>query len=258
MANTVGELVRNMQDAHKQGVSELLNNLNRGFAPTITNLFQSDNRHVTLQDHRQVHMHDQRQIHNPGSASTDPNPPMAIEQPATSALSAEDAEEVVPSKLKVSRKKVPKSEAGLAQARLVGHLIDGFREVRAAHRAQQQNDRRLAIEDQAAAAAAPRGRAPSRAQSSSRDDKTPEYTTKGGQLVMTDASKRGRSRDPGESRDRDATPEYPVEGTVLLSDFNKKARTTPQDIMRNHFKKNYKHLRPKRKPTLPTTRRPPR
>ena len=126
----------------------------------------------------------------------------------------------------MSRKKVPKSEAGLAQARLVGHLIDGFREVRAAHRAQQQNDRRLAIEDQAAAAAAPRGRAPSRAQSSSRDDKTPEYTTKGGQLVapppMTDASKRGRSRDPGESRDRDATPEYPVEGTVLLSDFNKK------------------------------------
>ena len=38
MANTVGELVRNMQDAHKQGVSELLNNLNRGFAPAVTNL----------------------------------------------------------------------------------------------------------------------------------------------------------------------------------------------------------------------------
>ena len=76
MANTVGELVRNMQDAHKQGVSELLNNLNRGY-PSITNLCQSDNRHVTLQDHRQVHMHDdrqvhmhdQRQIHNPSSSS---------------------------------------------------------------------------------------------------------------------------------------------------------------------------------------------
>ena len=157
MANTVGELVRNMQDAHKQGVSELLNNLNRGFAPTITNLFQSDNRHVTLQDHRQVHMHDQRPTHNPSSSSTDPNPPMAIEQPA-----AAQAEEVVPSKLKVSRKKVPTSEAGLAQARLVANLIDGYREVRAAHRAQQQAGRRLPIEDQAAAAA-PRGRAPSRA-----------------------------------------------------------------------------------------------
>ena len=100
MANHVGELVRNMQDAHRQGVSELLNSLNRGFAPSITNLFQSDNRHVTLQDQRQVHMHDQRhvhndqrQIHNPSSSSTDANPPMmAIEQPAASP-------EVVSSKL---------------------------------------------------------------------------------------------------------------------------------------------------------------
>ena len=54
MANTVGELVRNVQDAHRQGMSELLNNLNRGFAPTITNLFQSDNRRVTLADQGQV------------------------------------------------------------------------------------------------------------------------------------------------------------------------------------------------------------
>ena len=57
MAGTMGEMVRNMQDAHKQGVSELLNNLSRGFAPTINNLFQSDNRHV--HDHGQVHMHGQ-------------------------------------------------------------------------------------------------------------------------------------------------------------------------------------------------------
>ena len=128
MANTVGELVRNMQDAHKQGLSEVLNNLNRGFAPTITNLFQSDNRHVTLQDQRQVHMSDQRQVHmsdqrqvhNPSSSSTDPNPPMAIEPAAT----APPTEEVVPSKLTTSRKKVPKSEAGLAQARLVANLND--------------------------------------------------------------------------------------------------------------------------------------
>ena len=90
MAGTMGELVRNMQDAHKQGVSELLNNLSRGFAPTINNLFQSDNRHVHMHDDRQVHI-DQRQIHNPSSSSTDANPMMAIEPAA--------AEEVVPSKL---------------------------------------------------------------------------------------------------------------------------------------------------------------
>ena len=87
-------------------------------------------------------------------------------------------------------------------------LIDGFREVQNAHRAQQQAERRLAIEDQSAAAA--RGRTSSRAQSN-RDDKTPEYTPEGGQLVTTDASKRGRSRGQSASRDRDATPEYPIE-----------------------------------------------
>ena len=84
MANTVGEMVRNMQDAHKQGFSELLNNLSRGFAPTINNLFQSDNRHVTLHDGRQTHLHDGRQVHlhdprsihnNPSSSSTDITPP---------------------------------------------------------------------------------------------------------------------------------------------------------------------------------------
>ena len=141
---------------------------------------------------------------------------------------AAEAEEIVPSNLKTSRKKAPKSEVGLAQARLVANLIDGFREARNAHREQLQNDRRLSIEDQAAAT---RGRAPtrslpqSRAQSRAQSDKTPEYTSKGGQLVMTDASKRGRSRGQSESRDRDATPEYPIEGTVLLSEgFNKKAK----------------------------------
>ena len=241
MANTVGELVRNMQDAHKQGVSELLNNLNRGFAPTITNLFQSDNRHVTLadqrqvhmSDQRQVHMSDQRQIHNPSSSSTDSNPPMAIQN-----APAAEAEEIVPSKLNTSRKKAPKSEAGLAQARLVANLIDGFREARNAHREQLQNDRRLSIEDQAAAAA-PRGRAPtlSRAPSRAQSNQTPEYTTKGGQLVMTDTSKRGHPRGQSEGRDRDATPEYPIEGTVLLSEGFKKAKRTPQASVRTHVGK---------------------
>ena len=67
-------------------------------------------------------MHDQRQIHNPSSSATDPNPPAAI-QPAST---APPAEELVPSKLTKSRKNVPKGEAGLAQARLVANLIDGF------------------------------------------------------------------------------------------------------------------------------------
>ena len=164
---------------------------------------------------------------------------------------AAGAEEIVPSKLKTSRKKAPKSEAGLAQARLVANLIDGFREARAAHREQVQNDRRLSIEDQAAAT---RGRPPTRSRAQSRDDKTPEYT--GGQLVMTDASKRGRSRSQSESRDRDVTPEYPIEGTVLLSEGFKKAKRTPREIMRNHFGKNKHHLRTRKKPILPTRRGP--
>ena len=54
---------------------------------------------------------------------------------------------------------------------------------------------------------------------------------------MTDASERGRSRGQSEGRDRDATPEYPLEGTVLLSEGFKKAKRTPQEIMRNHFGK---------------------
>ena len=261
MANTVGELVRNMQDVHKQGLSEVLNNLNRGCAPSITNLFQSDNRHVTLHDQRQVHMSDQRQvhmsdqrqIHNPSSSSTDANPPMAIQN-----APAAEAEEIVPSKLKTSRKKAPKSEVGLAQARLVANLIDGFREARAAQREQMQNDRRLSIEDQAAAAAAPRGRPPtrSRPQSRAQSDKTPEYTSKDGQLVMTDASKRGRSRGQSEGRDRDVTPEYPLEGTVLLSEGFKKAKRTPQEIMRTHLRKKKQHFRARKKPILPTRRGP--
>ena len=40
MANTVGELERNMQDAHKQGVSKLLNNLHREFGPRLPTYFR--------------------------------------------------------------------------------------------------------------------------------------------------------------------------------------------------------------------------
>ena len=242
MANTVGELVRNVQNAHRQGISEILNNLNRGIAPTITNLFQSDNRHVTMHDQRQVHMHDGRQVHmhddrqvhmhdqthNPSSSSTDINPPMAIQE-----------EEVVPSKLKTSRKKAPKSEAGLAQARLVANLIDGVREIRDAQRAQQKVDQRLAIEDQAA-------------QASTRTETRPAA-----QLSLTD--KRGRSSSRTATRDRDETPEFPVEGTETISDIsNKKAKRTPQEIMRKHHQQNRDHLRPRKKITLPIAKRKPK
>ena len=54
---------------------------------------------------------------------------------------------------------------------------------------------------------------------------------------MTDASKRGRSRGQSEGRDRDATPEYPIEGTVLLSEGFKKAKRTPQEIVGTHLGK---------------------
>ena len=46
----------------------------------------------------------------------------------------------------------------------------------------------------AAMAAVPRGRASSQSARSNRDGTKSGYKTKGGQLVMTDASKRGRSR----------------------------------------------------------------
>ena len=143
---------------------------------------------------------------------------------------------------------------------MVANIIDGFNHLRAAHRAQVQADRRLPIEDMASAsaAAAPRGRAPSRAQSSSRDDKTPEYRTKGGQLVMTDGSKRGRSSTRTPAQGRDETPEFPLEGTVLISDIaNKKAKRNPQEIMRKHYKENRGHFRAKKKITLPISKRRP-
>ena len=65
---------------------------------------------------------------------------------------------------------------------------------------------------------------------------------------------RQMARERERSRDRDATPEYPREIAVLLSDF-KRATKTPQKIMRDHFKKNYKHLRPHPKVILPISRR---
>ena len=50
-AHTTGELVRNLQQSHTQGLSQLMNNLSRGF-PTVNNLFQSNTRHI--HDHRQI------------------------------------------------------------------------------------------------------------------------------------------------------------------------------------------------------------
>ena len=115
----------------------------------------------------------------------------------------------------------------------MANLIDGFREARAAHREQVQNDRRLSIEDQAAAAT--RGRPPTRSdpQSRAQSSKTPEHTSKGGQLVMTDANKRGRSL--GQSEGRDA----PSEGPNVQSEGFKKAKKEERRrwIMRAHFRK---------------------
>ena len=74
-------------------------------------------------------------------------------------------------------------------------------------------------------------------------------------VIKQRSSTRQMARERERSRDRDATPECPRENTVLLSDF-KRATKTPQKIMRDHFKKNYKHLRPHPKPpTLPISRR---
>ena len=149
----------------------------------------------------------------------------------------------------MSRKKAPKSEAGLAQARLVANLIDGFREVRNAHRAQQQADRRLAIGDQA-----PRGRTSTRIESR-RDDTSPR-PEKSVQLPLTDKRGRSSSRTPAQTRDE--TPEFPLEGTVLVSDIsNKKAKRNPQEIMRKHYQQNRRHFRPKKKITLPISKRRP-
>ena len=150
-------------------------------------------------------------------------------------------EEVVPSKLKMSKKKAPKSEAGLARARLVANLIEGVREIRDAQRAQQKEDQRLAIEDQAA-------------RTSTRTETRPE---KSAQLSLTD--KRGRSSSRTAARDRDGTPEYPLEGTVLVSDISnkKKAKRNPQEIMRKHYQQNRRHFTPKKKITLPISKRRP-
>ena len=128
--------------------------------------------------------------------------------------------------------------------------------MRAAHRAQQQADRPLPIKDEPSTVV-PRGRERSYAQSSSRDGKTPEYTTNGGQLVMTDGGKRGRSSTLTPAQVRDETPEFPFEGTVLVSDVagNKKATRNPQETMRKHYKENRGHFRAKKKITLPISKR---
>ena len=150
-------------------------------------------------------------------------------------------EDIVPAKMKMSRKKAPTSEAGLAQTRLVANLIDGVREIRDAQRAQQKEDQRLAIEDQAARA-------------STRTETRPE---KSAQLSLTD--KRGRSSSRTAARDRDETPEFPVEGTETVSDIShKKAKRTPQEIMRKHHQQNRDHLRPRKTITLPIAKRKPK
>ena len=108
----------------------------------------------------------------------------------------------------------------------------------------------MAIEDQAA-----RGRTPTR--TASRRDDTSARPEKSAQLSLTD--KRGRSSSRTAARDRDETPEFPVEGTETISDIsNKKAKRTPQEIMRKHHQQNRDHLRPRKKITLPIAKRKPK
>ena len=140
---------------------------------------------------------------------------------------------------------------------MVANIIDGFNQLRAAHRAQQQHDRRLPIDDMASSSAAA---APSVPESSSAAAAASAPTSKstaprGRARTRAQGSKGNKTKDTtdGErerSRDRDATPEFPRENTVLLSDF-KRATKTPQEIMRDHFKKNYEHLRPHPKTPIP-------
>ena len=135
-------------------------------------------------------------------------------------------------------KKIPKGEIALGQARVVANIIDGFNHLRAAHRAQVQADRRLPIEDMASAsvvAAPPES-------SSAAAATAPKKSTaqRGRSRTRAQGSNKTKDTTDGErerSRDRDATPEYPRENTILLSDF-KGATKTPQEIIRDHFKKN--------------------
>ena len=119
-------------------------------------------------------------------------------------------------------------------------LIDGFQQVRAAHRAQVQADRRLPIEDQASASAAAAPESSSAAAAAPAPKKSTPTAPRGRARTRAQGSMGNKTKDMtyGErerSRDRDATPEFPRENTVLLSDF-KRATKTPQKIMRDHFK----------------------
>ena len=96
--------------------------------PTITHLFLDNphmtlagRRHIHMRDPRQVSIHDQKQIQTPISSSTYPNPPMTVE--------SAPAEEIVQSKLNVSREKHLTARRDKAQARLVAGLVQGGRQL---------------------------------------------------------------------------------------------------------------------------------
>ena len=110
----------------------------------------------------------------------------------------------------------------------------------------------------ASAAAAPQSTAP-RGRVSSRTPPSKEDVA----AQMTDVPKRGRSatRTPAISG-RDETPEFPLEGSMLISDIaniaNKKAkRSGPHKIMRNHYRENPNHFRARRNIVLPISKRRP-
>ena len=184
MAHTAGELVRNMQQSHQQGLSELINNLSRGL-PSVNNMFQSDNRHII-------------------NITPAPGGPSAAEPSGPSAAAIEDAPKRPKTKFEPPKNAVQKGGKRALEQRK-DRLTDKSITER---RKQLEQQRRLNIETQAAAASGSTFRVIN-ADAASAADK---------------GRRRGRSR--GRSREayeRAPTPEYPQD----MSGFTGRRPTLP-------------------------------
>ena len=174
MAHTAGELVRNMQQSHQQGLSELINNLARGL-PAVNNIFQHDNRHI---------------INITPPAPGGPSA-AAVEGPSgPSAAAIED----VPKRPRPKRDP-PKNEVQKGGKRALEQRKDMLTDKSIMERKTTlQQQRRLNIEIQAAAPSGSTFRVVN-ADAASAADKD---------------RRRGRSRDRGQASQRERTSEYPV------------------------------------------------
>ena len=172
-AHTTGELVRNLQQSHTQGLSQLMNNLSRGF-PTVNNLFQSNNRHI--HEHRRITVAPDP-VHGPSVA--------AIDEPGEE-TPKEDK------KPKEEHKRPPiKPSVRLTGKRRVEKAEEEISKEAAVQRQHQLQQRRLAIEEQASAPSTATFRMVNPAAARQRS--------------------RGRSRDRERTAyQRAETPEYPV------------------------------------------------